>query len=56
MKANCDEELENIENLLEKLSLDLVDVKKFKLPIENSNRSLVIFKKIVILLGNFQEL
>ena len=45
MKANCDEELENIENLLEKLSLDLVDVKKFKLPIENSNRSLVIFKK-----------
>ena len=45
MKANCDEELENIKNLLEKLSLDLVDVKKFKLPIENSNRSLVIFKK-----------
>lgn len=45
MKANCDEELENIESLLEKLSLDLVDVKKFKLPIENSNRSLVIFKK-----------
>ena len=45
MKANCDEELENIENLLEKLSLSLIDVKKFKLPIENSNRSLVIFKK-----------
>ena len=45
MKANCDEELKEMENVLKKLSLSLIDVKKFKLPIENSNRSLVVMMK-----------
>ena len=45
MKANCDEELKEIDNVLKKLSLSLIDVKKFKLPIENSNRSLVVMMK-----------
>lgn len=46
MKANVDEELDNIDNMLKELSLGKPFVNKFMLPIENSNRALVSFKKL----------
>lgn len=46
MKANVDEELDNIDNMLKELSLEKIGVNKFMLPIENSNRALVSFKKL----------
>ena len=46
MKANVDEELDNIDNMLKELSLEKPTVNKFMLPIENSNRALVSFKKL----------
>jgi 16S rRNA (guanine527-N7)-methyltransferase len=46
MKANVDEELDNIDNMLKELSLEKIGVNKFMLPIENSNRALVSFKKV----------
>ena len=46
MKANIDEELSNIDNMLRELSLSIPEVIKFKLPKEDSNRSLIIFKKL----------
>ena len=45
MKANCDEELENISNIYNKLGLKLNSVNKFVLPIEQSNRTLVCIEK-----------
>ena len=46
MKANLDGELENIENYYKKLSLENEKIIKFKLPYENSNRSIFIINKI----------
>ena len=46
MKANCEEELINIENKIEKLGLKISFVDKFTLPIENSNRSIIKIDKI----------
>ncbi|MBQ7105338.1 MAG: 16S rRNA (guanine(527)-N(7))-methyltransferase RsmG [Bacilli bacterium] len=46
MKANCEEELINIENKIEKLGLKISFVDKFILPIENSNRSIIKIDKI----------
>ena len=46
MKANVDEELDNIDNMLRELSLSAPTVNKFMLPVENSNRALVSFKKL----------
>ena len=46
MKANVDEELDNIDNMIKELSLGKPFVNKFMLPIENSNRALVSFKKL----------
>ena len=46
MKANVDEELDNIDNMLKELSLEKPTVNKFMLPVENSNRALVSFKKL----------
>ena len=46
MKANVDEELDNIDNMLKELSLEKPTVNKFLLPVENSNRALVSFKKL----------
>lgn len=45
MKANCDEELLEIESKLRKLGLKLSKVNKFVLPIENSNRSIISIEK-----------
>ena len=45
MKANCDEELENISSIYNKLGLKLNSVNKFVLPIEQSNRTLVCIEK-----------
>lgn len=46
MKANCDEELENINSIYNKLGLSLTSVNRFVLPIEESNRTLVCIEKI----------
>ena len=46
MKANIDEELNNINNMIEELRLSKPSIIKFNLPIEDSNRSLVIFTKL----------
>ncbi len=45
MKANIDEELNNIDNYYKKLSLSAEKIIKFKLPYENSNRTIYIIKK-----------
>jgi len=41
MKANCEEELKNCHNALEKLSCSILNVNEFTLPKENSNRTLI---------------
>ena len=46
MKAKIDEELNNIDNMIEELRLSKPSIIKFNLPIEDSNRSLVIFTKL----------
>jgi 16S rRNA (guanine527-N7)-methyltransferase len=46
MKANVDEELINIDNMIKELCLSRPSVNKFMLPVENSNRALVTFKKL----------
>ena len=45
MKANCEEELLDIESKFNKLGLKLSKVNKFILPIENSNRSIISIEK-----------
>ena len=42
MKANCDEEIEEI-SMLKKIKI--VKIEKFLLPIENSNRTIIVIKK-----------
>lgn len=46
MKSNIEEETKNIDNITYKLNCKLIDINKFYLPIENSIRSLIKFKKI----------
>jgi len=46
MKANIDEEINDIDNMIKELDLSKPNIIKFNLPVEDSNRSLVIFKKI----------
>lgn len=45
MKANIDEELINIDNTLNKNKCTINKINKFVLPIEESNRSLVVIKR-----------
>lgn len=45
MKSNIDEELNNIDNIFNKLDCQIIDIKKFELPIENSLRTLIKIKK-----------
>ena len=45
LKSNVDEELENSKNAIEQLNCKLANLIKFKLPIENSNRTLVKIQK-----------
>jgi len=46
MKANVTEELKEAKNAIEKLSYKLENVINFKLPIEDSERNLVVLKKV----------
>ena len=45
MKANCDSELSTINRILSNLSLDIEEIKRFSLPVENSIRTLICMKK-----------
>ena len=45
MKGNIDEELDNIDSCLNKLGLSIEKIDRFNLPIENSNRSIIMLKK-----------
>ena len=46
MKANCDEEIENVSRKMDKLGVTIESINRFKLPIEDSNRTLINIKKI----------
>ena len=46
MKGNIDEEMENTNNCFNELGLKLINIVSFKLPIENSNRSIIKLEKI----------
>lgn len=46
LKANMDEEIKEIDNALNKLNTKLIDKVSFKLPIENSERTILKFEKI----------
>ncbi len=45
MKANVEEELKEIDNALKKLSTKLIQKEEFLLPLENSKRTILLFKK-----------
>lgn len=45
MKSHVEEEMNHIENALQKLSVTLVNINTFTLPIEESKRSLITFQK-----------
>ena len=45
MKGNIDEELDNLDSCLNKLGLSIEKIDRFNLPIENSNRSIIMLKK-----------
>ena len=46
MKANIDDEFDNLDNMIRELNLSKVKITKFLLPVENSNRALVSFTKL----------
>ena len=46
LKGNMDNELNEIDNAIKELNVELIDKKEFKLPIEESNRTILLFKKI----------
>ncbi len=46
MKANIEEELTGIDKVLNKNKCKIDEINSFKLPIENSNRNLVVIRKI----------
>lgn len=46
LKSNVDDEVENSKNAINVLHFKLIDLIKFKLPVENSNRTLVKIQKI----------
>lgn len=45
MKANVEEEVKEINNALKKLSTKLIQKEEFLLPLENSKRTILLFKK-----------
>lgn len=45
LKANCEEEINNIKNAINLLNCDIEKIDNFKLPKENSNRTIIKFKK-----------
>ncbi len=46
MKANVKDEINEIDNALKVLDTKIVEINEFNLPIENSNRTIIKFKKI----------
>lgn len=46
LKGNMEEELNEINNAMNELKVDLIKIEKFKLPIEKSNRTILLFKKL----------
>ena len=46
MKANIETEIEESSNALEKLDAKIVEIKKFKLPLEESNRTIIKVEKL----------
>ncbi len=46
LKANCSEEIEMSNKLLNNLNLKLISINSYKLPISNANRTIPIYKKI----------
>ena len=46
MKSNIEKEIIDIENYYKKLNIKLKDIKKFNLPIENSQRTLLLYQKL----------
>lgn len=46
MKGDSEEEIKKSSKILEQLDSKIIDVKRFNLPIESSNRSLVVIKKL----------
>ena len=46
MKSNVSEELKDATSAIEKLSFKLENIVNFKLPVEESERNLVVLKKI----------
>ena len=45
MKANCDDEIEEIMNLLKQKKAEITNINKFLLPYENSNRTIIEIRK-----------
>ena len=45
MKANCDDEIEEIMNLLKQKKAEITNISKFLLPYENSNRTIIEIRK-----------
>ena len=45
LKANCESEINNIKNAIKLLNCDIEKIDNFKLPRENSNRTIIKFKK-----------
>ena len=45
MKGNCDEEITSSKTIISKLNSEIKEIKRFVLPIEESNRTLVVIEK-----------
>ena len=45
MKANCDDEITDIIPIIKRKNIRIEKIEKFTLPIENSNRTLIVIKK-----------
>ena len=46
MKSNIEKEITDIENYYKKLNIKLKDIKEFNLPLENSQRTLLLYQKL----------
>ncbi len=46
MKANCDEEFKKVSGKIDKLGVIVENINKFKLPVENSSRTLINLRKV----------
>lgn len=46
LKANMETEINEIDNAINELNVELIKKQEFKLPVEESNRTILLFKKI----------